>query len=68
MKINYNNQIIVGKIKIISGTPYIVVNIGGTLEKHNKINWIGQLKLEIMQGIGKYLTVCEARDFIKKHE
>jgi len=59
---------IIGEVIRLKSISYVVVNKEGTLEKLPDITFKARLYLEIRQGMGKYFSIKEARDFINKHK
>jgi hypothetical protein len=55
----------IGSWEYMSGCFYVVVNTGGTMEKHGRVAWYKRLWLEILECLGKPMSLLEVRKFIK---
>ena len=56
----------IGDWYVMSGQLYVVVNSGGTVEKHGHVKWYRRLWLEILECFGKKKSLDELREFINK--
>ena len=55
----------IGSWKYMDGCFYVVVNSGGTIEKHGPVRWYKRLWLELLECMGKPKSISEVREFIQ---
>lgn len=60
-----NKGLSVGSWYYRGGRFYVVINTGGTVEKHGPVAWYKRLYLEILECLGKSMSLSEIREFIK---
>lgn len=62
---NVNENRSIGSWYVSNGCFYVIINRGGTVEKHGRVSWYKRAWLEVLDCIDRPMSLSGIREFIK---